>query len=192
MALKRLLIEGVSGTGKSSLIAALQARAAVDGHTCLVISEDETFGELMAELQAPAPGWNPCYRLDELLTHLPQRIWPEACVILERFHPSYYAQIPEFERYQRYDQVLAEWGFELILLDLPDQALAARSLYRYERQAEGWIEGNLQFYGSEAQAIQAFQVSQQHRRDYAHMSQMPVQIWDTSDQNWEALANTLK
>lgn len=112
-------------------------------------------------------------------------------VILERFHPSYYAQIPEVERYTAYDQRLAEWGFTLVLLDLPDQALKARSLYRYEREAEGWIAGNLSFYGSEAEAIAAFQLSQQRRREYARLSQMPVLQLDTSAQNWATLAAAL-
>ncbi len=189
MALKqRLLIEGVCGTGKSSLIAALQARAEAEGLPCQVISEEETFGELMEELQAPSPDWHLCQRLDALIKSLPSRMNPDGWVILERFHPSYYAQIPEFERYQHYDQTLAEWGFQLVLLDLPDQALKARSLYRYEREAEGWIDGNLAFYGSEAEAIAAFQISQQRRRDYAQLSQMPVQRLDTASQNWQALA----
>ncbi len=189
MALKQhLLIEGVCGTGKSSLIAALQARAEAEGLPCQVISEEETFGELMEELQAPSPDWHLCQRLDTLLESLPSRMNPDGWVILERFHPSYYAQIPEFERYTVYDQTLAEWGFQLVLLDLPDQALATRSLYRYEREAEGWITGNISFYGSEALALQAFQTSQQRRRDYAQLSQMPVQRLDTSSQNWKALA----
>jgi thymidylate kinase len=189
LALKqRLLIEGVCGTGKSSLIAALERRVKAEGLPCQVISEEETFGELMDELQAPSPDWPLCQRLDNVLNSLPHRMIPDGWVILERFHPSYYAQIPELERYTAYDQRLAEWGFQLVLLDLPDQALAARSLYRYEREAEGWIEGNLSFYGSEALALQAFQTSQQRRRDYAQLSQMPVQRLDTSSQNWDALA----
>lgn len=187
----RLLIEGVCGTGKSSLIAALEQRAKAEGLPCQVFSEEETFGELMDELQAPPPDWSLCQRLDALLKSLPSRMNANGWVILERFHPSYYAQIPEVERYTAYDQRLAEWGFQLVLLDLPDQALKARSLYRYEREAEGWIAGNLSFYGSEAEAMAAFQLSQQRRRDYARLSQMPVLQLDTSAQNWATLAAAL-
>jgi thymidylate kinase len=183
---RRWLIEGVCGTGKSSLIAALTDRLNHQGQMPLVIDEDESFGELMAELDSPATAL--CWRLEQVLASLPERLTQTEVCILERFHPSYYAQIPQPELYTAYDRALAELGFSLILLDLPNSALRERSLYRYEREHEDWIAGNISFYGSETQAIEAFQISQERRREYARLTRMPVRIVDTRSQNWQALA----
>lgn len=182
----RWLIEGVCGTGKSSMIAALTEHLRSMGQEPLVITEDDTFGELMAELQQPSE-WPICWRLDKVLNELPAQLLQHETCILERFHPSYYAQVPKLSRYQAYDQSLASLGFTLMLLDLPDESLRERSLYRWEREAENWIAGNIAFYGSEAQAIEAFQISQQRRREYARLTQMTVHILDTTSQDWEKL-----
>jgi hypothetical protein len=183
----RWLIEGVCGTGKSSLLAALHQRFEAGNQSLVVFSEEQTFGDLMDEL---ASSKQLCWRLEQCLELLQQLSADQAC-ILERFHPSYFAQIPQPEMYVRYDRVLTELGFQMVLLDVPDQALRARSLYRYERQTEGWIAGNLAFYGSEEKAIRAFQLSQQRRRDYLKYTQMPVRVLDTQSQNWPVLAAEL-
>lgn len=184
----RLCIEGVAGSGKSSLIQALLQGLQAQHLQPWWISEDETFGELMDELLSGVPA-NFCWRLEQLLLKLPDQLAEFPTCILERFHPSYYAQVPEASRYQEIDQHLASLGFTLVLLDLPDDALKQRSLLCPER--EGWTAGNLAFYGSETVALQAFQTSQQRRRDYLHLTAMPVLTLDSQSMNWQALAKTV-
>ncbi|PIQ27384.1 hypothetical protein COW36_22545 [bacterium (Candidatus Blackallbacteria) CG17_big_fil_post_rev_8_21_14_2_50_48_46] len=187
---KRWLIEGVAGTGKSSLIAQLKAQLKSASRKGKVFDEGQTFGELLEELKThPSPEAH-FWRMEQVMQALAGSLNLDY-LILERFHPSYYVQFPLAEHFSRFDRQLAAWGFEFVLLDLPDQAFAERSLYCPEREAEGWSAGNIAWYGSEQKAIEAFQNSQARRREYANLSKMKVRILDTSAQNWLIYAKDL-
>lgn len=92
-----LIIDGVSGAGKSQTLAALKSQLEpVPPGT--FISEEETLGEFMGE-ELPRndlTGREKCWRLDAVMQKIEaagrenQPFW-----IIERFHPTYYALMPE-------------------------------------------------------------------------------------------------
>lgn len=186
--MRLLLLEGLTGAGKSSTLASLQRRLRSAGAACAIFYEEATFGELMDELAAGVSGPQLCWRLETVLAMLPPPgvDW----VILERFHPSYYALHPQWELYAGIDARLAQLGARLVLLDYPDDRLAERALYRHERS--GWSDGWLQRAGSETAALAELGASLQARREAAARSRLPVLRLDTSARDWEQAAAAIQ
>ncbi len=182
-----LVIDGLTGTGKSSVLTALISRLKTLQASYRVIYEEETFGELMDEIRAGVPE-NFCWRLKAVLNKLSelQTDW----VILERFYLSYYALVPEWARYSEFDQQLNKLGAQLVLLTYPPERVAQRALYRYERQ--GWAEGYIDLYGSEAATLEALQTSLKQREKAFELSQLPKLKIDTSASDWTAYAELIQ
>lgn len=183
-----LILEGLTGAGKSSTLEYLVSQLAAAGRSLTIFYEEESFGELMDEL-AEANGQaypGMLRRLEAILAQLPAQTaeW----VILERFHPSYYALLPQWELYQAIDARLAELGARQVLLGYPPELVAARALYRHERDSEGWSEGWLRMHGSEAGAIEVLTSSLNQRREAVARSALPSLQLDTSAQDWPAVA----
>lgn len=187
---RRLIIDGVSGAGKSQTLAALksQLEPVLPG---TFIYEEETLGEFMGE-ELPRndlTGREKCWRLDAVMQKIEaagrgkQPFW-----VIERFHPTYYALMPEWQLYDQIDARLAELGFGLVLLKLPEQELGGRSLYRKDRDPNQWASGMIDLYGSEAGVIEAFSASQQRRLECLGRTRLPYLEIDTSSMAWETFA----
>lgn len=192
-----LILEGLTGAGKSSTLAALAQQLAAAGASCRIVYEEESFGELMDELADPqsATDGHPglCRRLEVILGELEAPVSPmPAWVILERFHPSYYALLPEWERYAAIDARLAALGAKLVLLGYPEDLIRTRALYRGEREAEGWSTGFIALYGSEQAALDALISSWRLRAEACERSAMPCLRLDTSDRDWDATAAAIR
>lgn len=183
-----VILEGLTGAGKSSTLEALQAALQARGHNHKIIYEEETFGELMDELANGVEDSALCHRLEAVLAGLSQG--PEL-VILERFHPSYFALRPEWELYEAIDQRLDELGAQLVLLTYPPEKVVSRALYRNERESEGWSQGFIDLYGSEAAALSALSSSLRLRTEAVHMSALPLLTIDTSSMDWAGTANAI-
>lgn len=183
-----LVIEGLTGAGKSSVLAALSEGLQARDASCSIIYEEETFGELMDELNQPEPPADLLWRLKSVLAGLPEQTsdW----IILERFHLSYYALLPEWERYREIDQQLVSLGARLVLLSYPPERVSERALYRHERV--GWSEGYIALYGSEQAALEALQTSLSQREQAFSLSQLPKLRLDTSDRDWPAYAEHIR
>ncbi len=187
---RRLIIDGVSGAGKSQTLAALKAmlEPVLPGN---FIYEEETLGEFMGE-ELPRndlTGKEKCWRLDAVMQKIEeagsehQPYW-----VIERFHPTYYALLPEWQLYDQIDARLAELGFGLVLLRLPEQELGRRSLYRQDRDPNQWASGMIELYGSESGVIEAFRASQQRRLECLGRTRLPYIEIDTSSMAWETFA----
>lgn len=187
-----VILEGLTGAGKSSTLAALVQQLQAQSAELQIVYEEETFGELMAEMAIRKE--NPCHRLQTILARLQTDTagaQPKKWLLLERFHPSYYALLPDWSLYQAIDQQLAALGARLVLLGYPAEALASRALYRMEREAEGWSQGFLALYGSEALALAALETSRCQRIEACQLSALTCLEIDTSQQIWDVYATRI-
>jgi len=160
-----LIIEGVTGAGKSETPRALGRQPAFADRLGLgrVISEEDTLGEVMDEIaKLGGPPARHVWRLDRVLAALGREseAAPDARFVLERFHLSYYALLPDWELYEAYERALERLGCASVLLTLDPSALAERSLERADRRGTDWTEGMLAHYGSRDATLTAMARSQ--------------------------------
>jgi hypothetical protein len=179
----RIVLEGVTGTGKSSVIAALKPLVA----GLVVVPEELTVGELMAEIRDAGGEVLPSHlaRLDRALEAV-DALADDIPVVLERFHPTFVALGASVALVAAHDAALAARGFEVVLLDLPDAALRARSLHHATRP--GAAAALAAFYGGEPAALAALRLSQARRRAYLAQSALASRILDTSSADFAHLA----
>ncbi len=189
-----LILEGVTGAGKSSTLAALSRCASRPAwlETAHLIDEEETLGELMAEdLQDPSRSVaERTARLTRILG-LVSAAPPEAAFLLERFHLSYYALQPDWAPYVAMDAALAALGFRQVLLTIPEAEIRRRSLHRVDRAEEDWTPGMIAYFGSEAQALDALLVSRARRLECCAWTRLPTLILDTSTMEWDEIARQI-
>ncbi len=185
---KTIIIEGVTGAGKTSTIARLKSILSFK-----LIGEDDTFDDFMAELShepalAVASGRR---RMRAILDEIGARdpALSDLC-ILERFHLSYYALSGDWEQYRDIDERCAALGCKVVLLAVPEGDLSERALYRAEYKHRDW-QGFIERYGSESEALRALANSQQQRIDALDLSQLQSVVLNTSEKNWEAYARNI-
>lgn len=178
--MRRLIIEGVTGAGKSSVINCLKESPMLKN--ALFVSEDHTLGELFSELQNDSISPNKhLRRLDKVLIELES---VEGSIVLERFHHSYYALGLDWKILRAIDERLVQFKFKTALLDMPESEFTKRSLKRVERKSEEWEQGFLKLYGNQKSAIEAFKESQQRRKDALKLSNLKCQVFSTMEMDW--------
>jgi len=190
-----MIIEGVTGAGKTSTIAALRSNDFVVSRWAPYdfFSEDETFGEFMTELRERPE--LPVEQRLRLLNNVVSMICDRSAkskryhFIIERAHFSYYALLPKWQLYRTFDEKFATLNAHVFLLWLPENELQPRSLYRSEASdcAERFIEA----YGSEAKALDAIRRSQANRYGAIEKSAIPYTIIDTSAMQWQRYADEI-
>lgn len=183
---KGLIIEGVAGTGKSTLIQKMKddPRFKADGSTAIFVSENETLGELMAELTDKSVSHEfYTHRLKSVITYL--NIKKSDFVVLERFHHSYYALGIDWNLLTEIDKTLAALSFKTVLLDLDDSLFASRCIQRHEREDQFWEESFISHFGSRENAITAFKESQVKRHEILKKSEIPSMVVNTSEMKWD-------
>ena len=111
-----ILLDGVTGAGKSQTLAALEKHpkfAALLGNG-RVFMEEETLGEVMDELTEPnVPPSQHLWRLENVMAELTRAASTQNDpygYVLERFHFSYYTLLPEWDLYQAIDRPLKALG----------------------------------------------------------------------------------
>lgn len=183
-----LIIEGVAGTGKSTLLALLEnspTLQALKPHF-IVVDEDRTTGELVSELRdATINDHQRCHRLRKLWPTIEEARSKNQFMILERFHPTYYALMPQWSLVEDFDTKFSELGFGLVLLDLPNEKITNRSFFRPEMENQNWQQGLIDWYGSQDNALKAFVESQENRRQFCRKTKLPVLRIDTEERNWQ-------
>lgn len=195
MTTRGLILEGVTGAGKSSTLAALarcEARPPWLAAARLV-PEEETLGELMAEdLQDPARSTaERTARLTRILAQISAAPPGAPGFLLERFHLSYYALQPDWTPYLAIDAALAEQGFRQVLLTLPEAEIRRRSLHRVDRAEEPWAQGMIDYFGTEDLATRALMASRQRRLDCCAWTRLPTLVIDTSAMDWASTARQI-
>jgi hypothetical protein len=180
----KILLEGLTGTGKSQTIAALSRLGLVPP---LVVPEEETFGDFMEELTDPSK--DDAFRLRRLEAVRP-RLRQEPSFLLERFHVSYYALLPRWPLYAAIDAELADLGVTLVLLWIDEPLLRSRSLLREEYDGADW-QALVQHFGSEDNALAALRLSQQRRFEALARTGLRSMTIDTAAKDWDAYARQI-
>jgi hypothetical protein len=190
-----LIIEGVTGAGKSELISAMQRNAGLVDllGSGRIFTEEETFGEFMTEMHEPNRlDTELCRRLAAVIEDLKtgrKAYGPDYAFILERFHLSYYALLPDWELYRGFDQTVGRMTCKTVLLTYPDSHAQVRALYRPDRRGTRWTAEMLQTYKTPEGVAEAIALSQRRRREALKLSLLPSMELDTARMNWDDLAN---
>jgi hypothetical protein len=182
-----LIIDGVTGAGKTQTIRNL--RNSPDFASMQFIDEDSILGDVMEHIDDPTRDnrakWAPLFRVLDQIDSKPVRY------LLERFHPSFFALVPDWDLFQGVDRALARMNFRVVLLHYDEEAISKRGLNREDRLGTGWIEGMKRSYGGEAAAVKAISVSQRRRFDCADKSELPSLAIDTTDMEWPRYAEAI-
>ncbi|OYZ18960.1 MAG: hypothetical protein B7Y39_12660 [Bdellovibrio sp. 28-41-41] len=189
-----LIIEGVAGTGKSTIISALKDNNAFKRikPSYEIIYEDQTTGELVAELRDKRLSDQDRYsKLNQLIPEIRRQHALGQFLILERFHPTFFALMAECVAFEDFDQQLSELNFGLVLLDLPNNELEARSFSRPEMESQNWSKGLIDWYGSREAALLAFAESQEKRRKFLMQTKLKNIRIDTSGRSWDTYIKSI-
>jgi hypothetical protein len=192
-----LVLDGVTGAGKSQTLRALQAHPAwsdlLQGGR--VIPEEETLGEFMAELQQPDRSITErlarLYQVLAELEHAALVAGKNSGFVLERFHLSYYALLPDWQLYRKIDDRLHALQGQLVLLEFAPQHVAERALDRVDRQTSTWTQEMIAYYGSRAAALEAITLSQTRRQASLALTTLPSLTIETSAMDWAAYADQI-
>ena len=180
-----LLVDGVTGAGKSTVIARL--RELLPGVS--IIPEEETLGDLMDLIQDPAWRAHPRFEaLERIMTRLERG---NETFIVERFHSTAFALFPEWRLLAPFDERLARLGAVQVLLTYRDVLAEERAIERPDRRDVSWANGMDQHYGSRAAAIDAVVRSNAKRVEQLSLSRLPFLHLDTSEGQWMQYARTI-
>jgi len=192
-----ILIEGVTGAGKTQTLQALVQHVAFSSllGSGRVFAEEETFGEIMSEIQEPGISNEQYLRR---LTHILGLVEEKAAssrdrvgFVLERFHLSYYAQLPDWDLYAGLDERLARLNCITVLLSIPEQDLVRRCLDRKERAGTSWTQDMVTHFGSREAVLGAVIQSTRRRREAARMSRLPLLEIETGAESWSEYATRI-
>jgi len=184
-----IVIEGVTGAGKTETLRALTrdprfGQLLAQGR---VFSEDQTFGEVMAEISTDALSTQThLWRMHKILetgdlSH---------GFVLERFHLSYYALLPYWHLYESIDRELANLDTHLVLLVVPESLQSTRCLFRTDRSSE-WPTKMAHHFGSVDAATCAIRDSQRRRLEALKRTRLRSTVIDTTDQHWSDYSDSI-
>jgi thymidylate kinase len=192
-----ILLEGVTGAGKTQTMLALMRHPKFSSLLGAerIFDEEKTFGEVMTEIQELGNSSNRhMRRLEQVLSQIERdgRSVREGSVfLLERFHLSYYALLPDWTLYANFDERLATLRCLTVLLQIPEQDLSSRCLDRKDRADTSWSVDMVAHYGSRQAVMDAIIQSTVRRREATQRSQLPILEIDTTSRSWEAYADKI-
>ena len=178
-----VIVEGLTGTGKTSTIEALQSLAEFRW-----FDEEATFDDCMTEFEddREAAARRARDRMARILDVVEANDPPHR-FLLERFHFSQLALGSERHWYETIGARCSALRARVAVLTLPDSALAARSLYRREYGNEDW-QGLIASSGSETAALETLRGAQARRIEAVAESGLEYSLVDTSAAAWERYA----
>jgi len=192
-----ILIEGVTGSGKTQTLRALMHHKEFPALLASgrIFAEEETFGEVMSEIQEPGVS-NEHYlrRLTQVLGLVESQMIStrdRVGFVLERFHLSYYVLVPEWNLYADFDARLARLNSLTVLLAIPERDLARRCLDRKDRAGTSWTEDMITHFGSREAVLEAINQSVHKRREAARMSGLPLIEIETASGAWSEYASKI-
>lgn len=178
-----LILEGVTGAGKSSTIEALASIAVF-----VRVAEEVTFDSFMDDFSTDpsAASRRARDRLSAVLDTI-EGAASSANYLLERFHFSHLALGSDWKWYQDIDMRCAALKCKVVALTIPNEQLATRSLYRAEYHDADW-QHFIPRFGSEEQALRAIRAAQKSRIDAIEASRLERRLIDTHRKAWDNYA----
>lgn len=186
-----LIVEGVTGAGKTRTLAALRAHPGMRSWLCAAkfIDEDAVLGPVMNQLNDPALGnrakWAPMLDVLSRLESEPGRY------LMERGHATFFALVPDQTLFHDADRRLHALGFRTVLLHYDEAGVPTRGFDRMDRQGSDWKEGMTRLYGGEGNAIEAIAQSQRRRFECLAGSRLPLMKVDTTRMQWADYARSI-
>lgn len=177
-----LIVEGVTGSGKSSTVRALHSRASFR-----LYDEQLTFDDFLTHFwdDPRAAGRRAVRRFESILTEIERH--PGQHFLLERFHFSPIAVGSDPATYEAINERCAAVGCKTAVLTIPDDQLIWRSLNRREYGAKDW-QSLIARYGSEHGALNLLRAAQNHRIEAVKRSGLSFRLIDTSAMAWDDYA----
>ncbi|MFN8673185.1 MAG: hypothetical protein U0457_14035 [Candidatus Sericytochromatia bacterium] len=180
--MKNLIIEGLSGAGKSIIIKLLEKKLQEKNIDYILYDENETFGDLTEEIKdINNSDIDKCFRLYNILKKL--NINSEL-KILERFHLSYYALIQDWNLYKEIDEELFKDNFLIVFLDYADNLIFDRAINHADLKHDG-LALAIDFFGSKEKAFEAYLNSKNNRKKALNLTKLKFIEIDTSEMLWE-------
>lgn len=181
--MKVTIVEGVTGSGKTSTIKALRSLV-----TFQHFDEEATFNDFMHDFAADSE--LAAQRASDRMATILDTVEAEndsQHYIFERFHFSQLALGSDWKWYKHLDERCAALDCKVVALTVPDDQLASRSLYRAEYGGTDW-QGLIERVGSEESALRAIRRAQESRLDAIRMSLLEHLIIDTVEGTWSRYA----
>ena len=180
-----LILEGVTGSGKSSTVQALAACASFR-----LYDEWQTFDDFLTQFwdDPSAAALREIRRLESILTEIEKS--PREDYLLERFHFSPIALGSDPAWYQSINERCAALHCKTAVLTVPEEQLRCRSLNRKEHGARDW-QALIARYGSEQAAIGLIRAAQNHRIEAVKRSGLPYLLVDTTAMAWREYSTEL-
>lgn len=191
--MKNLIIEGLSGAGKSNLIREITTILKNDNIPHKIYSEEETFGNFMDYLNNSTMNESQkCYRLDEVIEKIKTEN-KDNLLILERFHLSYYALLPKWRLYRKVDKFLSSNDFFMVLLTYDKNLILERAINHFDMKAkvDNPLDAMISYFGSKEKTIQAYEKSQSKRLEGLKKTKINTIEIDTSNMNWAEYAKII-
>lgn len=181
-----LILEGVTGTGKSSTIEALQSMAAFE-----LIDEEATFDGFMEAFDAdPDAASHDASKRQAAILDKIELSRNSRHYLLERFHFSQLALGSDWKWYREVDERCAALQCKVAVLTLPENELASRSLYRSEYDGNDW-QDLISQHGSEERALEVLRKAQSMRIEAIRQSRLPCRLIDASAKDWHRYAKEI-
>lgn len=178
-----LIIEGVTGAGKTSTIEALKSVATFE-----LIDEQATLNDFVTEFFANPDAAASLAR--ERMTAILDRIESTSRAeryLIERFHFSQLALGSEWKWYCGINRRCAALECRVVVLVIPDPAIAERSLYREEYGGNDW-QKLIEHYGSEENALRQLRRAQAARLEAIEESRLEYLELETGEKTWKRYA----
>jgi hypothetical protein len=177
-----LILEGVTGSGKSSTVRALQACAAFK-----LYDEDATFDDFLTQFwdNPGAAAGRAVRRFASILTEIEKD--PSQNCLLERFHFSPIAVGSDLAWYQAINERCAALGCKVAALTIPEEELRLRALNRKEYCDKDW-QFLIARYGSVEASLGVLRAAQRRRVEAIGASGLPSLLIDTSAMAWDDYA----
>lgn len=191
--MKNLIIEGLSGAGKSNLIREITTILKNKNIPHKIYSEEETFGNFMDYLNNSTMNESQkCYRLDEVIEKIKTEN-KDNLLILERFHLSYYALLPKWRLYRKVDKFLSSNDFFMVLLTYDKNLILERAINHFDMKAkvDNPLDAMISYFGSKEKTIQAYEKSQSKRLEGLKKTKINTIEIDTSNMNWAEYAKII-
>ena len=180
-----LIVEGLTGTGKTSTIAALRTIA---DFRCF--GEESTFDDFVEQYNADreTAARRACARMSRILDAIESDAG--SSVLLERFHFSQLAVGSERHWYEPINARCVEMKVRVAILTIADSALTGRALYRAEYENTDW-QGLIESHGSQTSALEVLRRAQERRIEAVAESGLEYHLIDTTEMLWKRYATQI-